>query len=501
MKGRTIYPNVKETHADFLRDESRKNGTADGIAFPESESDVIELLRSTSGPVTIQGARTGITGGAVPYSGLILNLSRMTSIGKPFSPDGQSGTQHVRVEPGVILADLRSSLARTTNFFFPPDPTEDSAAVGGMISCNASGARSFKYGPTRAYVDEIRIVTAGGDVISLKRGQDRATGRNFSIKAGTRTISGRLPSYRLPSVKNASGYYSADNMDMVDLFVGAEGTLGIITEATLLLIPTPSLRWAVMAFFPDCDRALTFVSSCRRLSCRALAAIEFFDEKALELLRQQKRSNPAFSYLPEIKPDWNTCICVEMDGSCESEVEYATEQIASLIESNGGSESSTWMATEPADTEKMKKFRHAIPEAVNLAIDRNRKSEPAITKLGTDFAVPEESLQDTMKMYRSDLAEAGLDYVIFGHIGDSHVHVNIIPRTIAEYNAGKELYLNWAHRVAAAGGTVSAEHGIGKIKTALLAAMFGVEGIDEMRAVKAALDPSCRLNPGNLFEA
>jgi len=151
--------------------------------------------------------------------------------------------------------------------------------------------------------------------------------------------------------------------------------------------------------------------------------------------------------------------------------------------------------------EKFKAFRHALPEAVNRLIDERRKVEPTLTKLGTDMAVPDAHLGAILERYERDLAAAGLDYVIFGHIGNNHLHVNILPASKADYQRGRALYLAWARDVVGWGGTVAAEHGIGKLKAPMLEVMFGAAGIAEMRAVKRVFDPEGRLSPGNLFSA
>ena len=140
-----------------------------------------------------------------------------------------------------------------------------------------------------------------------------------------------------------------------------------------------------------------------------------------------------------------------------------------------------------------------MPEAVNLLIDERRKQEPHLTKLGTDMAVPDAALDHILPLYRRTLLAAGLEHVIFGHIGNNHVHVNILSRTMRDYETGKQLYLDWAREVLRLGGTVSAEHGIGKLKTALLREMYGAEGIAQMQAVKRLFDPAGCLNRGNLF--
>ena len=142
----------------------------------------------------------------------------------------------------------------------------------------------------------------------------------------------------------------------------------------------------------------------------------------------------------------------------------------------GGKEENNWIASTPQLMECMKLFRHAVPEAVNLIIDQRRRKDPKITKLGTDMAVPDDKLEEVMKMYKSDLVEHGFESVMFGHIGDNHIHVNILPRTMEEYYKGKELYAKWADKVLEVGGTVSAEHGIGKLKIDFLEMMYRATG-------------------------
>ena len=140
-----------------------------------------------------------------------------------------------------------------------------------------------------------------------------------------------------------------------------------------------------------------------------------------------------------------------------------------------------------------------MPEAVNLLIDERKRSNAELTKLGTDMSVPDEHLEAVIAMYNAGLRENGLESVIFGHIGNNHVHVNILPNSIEEYDRGKSLYLTWARQIVELGGSVSAEHGIGKIKVAFLKLMYGEEGIAQMRALKRLFDPEMALNVGNLF--
>lgn len=479
---------------DYLRDESRLTGTAESISFPVSEDDVVQTLTETARlgrTVTVQGARTGIVAGAVPRGGHILNLSRMNRIG-PVT--GES----LIVQPGAILADVREVVAPEA-LYFPPDPTETSASLGGMVSCNASGAASFHYGPTRNWVNAITVVLADGDAIRLRRGECFAQGRTFALTTESgATISGQLPGYRVPNVKSAAGYWVADGMDLIDLFIGSEGTLGVITEIELRLTPQPKSIAGLTLFLPDQDAALEIVRWARRLESRPVA-IEFFNSRVLDLLRDMKSTNAAFAAIPALKPHFHTAIYLEFHGESDDEIETAALEASESAIELGAGEDDTWFATTAHELEPIKAFRHAAPEAVNLLIGERKRECPELTKLGTDMSVPDDALGEAMAMYDQDLAEAGLESVIFGHIGNNHVHVNILPRDMDEYQAGKALYMDWARRVVQMGGSVSAEHGIGKLKAPFLKMMYGDAGVAEMFALKKLFDPDLRLNPGDLF--
>ena len=504
--------NIGQEYSDYLRDESRCIGSAETISFPASGEELSSQLKKMremkpsggrTGAVTIQGARTGITAGAVPHGGHIINLSRMNKI--LGLRHAESGDEYLlTVQPGVLLSEIREAEKSQTKgkYFFPPDPTEVSASIGGMVACNASGARSFFYGPTRKYVERLRVVLADGTSINLQRGEQKAHGRSFCLETGSGgKIEGVLPSYKMPRVKNAAGYFTEDNMDLIDLFIGSEGTLGIISEIEIRLIPVPASVWGVSVFFPSEDPAIKFVIKMRsEPQTLKPVAIEFFDSHALDLLRKQKQINPAFEEIPSIPAGWNTAVYLEYHGNDEETVEKAVMEMSVTMAECGGDENATWTASNVRELERLKTFRHAIPEAVNLLIDERKKKEPGITKLGTDLAVPDASLMTILSLYHEDLGLAGLEYVIFGHIGDNHLHVNIIPATIEQYRTGEKLYLRWARTAAGTGGTVSAEHGIGKLKTRFLKEMYGVEGIRQMRKVKQCFDPDYMLNSGNMFD-
>jgi len=496
----------RDEFKEYLRDESRKTGEAHYISFPKTGDEVREVMNcaaESKANITIQGARTGITAGAVPYGGHILNMSRMNGI-SDLRYDEKRREYFLTVQPGALLSDVRKALADTP-YFFPPDPTEASASLGGMVACNASGACSYYYGPTRRYIEALHIILPDGSEIKLRRGKHKASKRLFMLVTDTgKIIEGELPGYRAPIVKNASGYFAADDMDMVDLFIGAEGTLGVITEIELRLLKKPEAIWGVMAFFPSEDSAIHFVRALRgdfeEANESRPAAIEYFNHHALELLRKMKGENPAFGEIPNMPPEYHTAIYFEYHGDDEDSVSDMVMGAVEHLVSCGGSDETSWIAMSPHELERLKYFRHAVPEAVNLEIDHRRKTTPGIVKLSTDMAVPDVELEAAISMYNRSLNETGLDCVMFGHIGDNHIHVNILPGSMEDYNKGKELYYKWAGEVIRKGGTISAEHGIGKLKTELLAEMYGENGIEQMQSVKRLFDPDNILNRGNIFK-
>lgn len=511
-------------YADYLKDESRQVGRAEGICFPESEEQVAEVVREACErgmALTVQGARTGITAGAVPNGGWVINLSRMNRI-RGMRRDAASGAFRVKVEPGLPLCDLQRYLEEqtldTTGWdeeslrvyaafrragpqFFSPDPTETTASLGGMAACNASGARSFRYRAMRAHVFGLRVVTNAGEVLRLTRGRDVARAGRFALRSEQGAVfQGVLPAPAEPRVsKCAAGYYSAADMDLTDLFIGAEGTLGVITEITIGLLPLPEAIWGVMVFLPEEESACSFVRLLRCCGSAGLvAAVEYFDGHALDLLRGVQGGAGAED-LPALKERWRCAVYVEYHGRAQ-ELEGALEELCGLMEEYGVGDEDAWVADHARERERMRLFRHAVPETVNGVIAERKKTHPLLTKLGTDMAVPDEHLDGMMRMYRTDLERSKLEYVIFGHIGNNHVHVNILPRDPEEYAAGKELYLRWAGQVVAWGGTVSAEHGIGKLKTPFLRLMFSESVLRDWRALKKVFDPKGLFNPGNLFD-
>jgi D-lactate dehydrogenase (cytochrome) len=351
----------------------------------------------------------------------------------------------------------------------------------------------------RPHITGLHVVLADGDLLELRRGEAFAQGRHLSlVTAAGRTLELDLPGYTMPKTKNASGYFVADDMDAIDLFIGACGTIGVITELEIALQVAPAVVWGVSCFFDSEDKAVSFTDSVRPVLSYA-AAIEYFDAGALDILRRQREQSTAFASLPALDKDAKVCVYVELD--CDDEAQ-ATEELYHLgwvLELAGGSDDATWVARTEVDRECQRFFRHAVPESVNMLIDERRRMDPTITKLGSDMSVPNAHLADVIALYRRTLAESGLESAAWGHIGNNHLHVNILPRDAQDYRRGAELFAQWASEVTAMGGAVSAEHGVGKIKAGFLETMYGHEAMVESARLKLQLDPAGQLGRGNLF--
>jgi D-lactate dehydrogenase (cytochrome) len=519
-----LIKRMSEAYEPYLRDESRVIGRAESISFPRTEVELryaltVECARGHS--VTVQGGRTGVSAGAVPDGGHILNLSRMDRI--TGMRRGRDGEFYLRVQPGVVLSRLRRALAakrfdasewgyaakaaledfrREGAYMFAPDPTERGATVGGMAACNASGALSYKYGPTRNHVSALRVMLCDGRSLSLRRGECRAKGRRLALRADDGSaLCVDLPSYRMPDIKNAAGYFAREDMDATDLFIGSDGTLGVIFELELALVKRPAEMWSALCFFESESDALRFVAECRRGTVENLAAVEYLDGASLGILRAEAAGAAGRLRVPKMPARRSAAVCVELHSACESEAMEQLFYVGECLDRSRGSVYDTWVARSSSAAERLRELRCAVPEGVNRLIARHRSTAPAIRKLAADMAVPDGFLRASLIMYRSTTAEAGLDCAIWGHIGNNHLHVNLLPRSAEEFRRGGALIAEWARRVTEMGGTISAEHGVGKLKREALARMYGERHILEMAALKRAFDPGALLGAGTILPA
>ena len=441
-----------------VQDASGARGSAERLFQPADEADLAALLREAttlSVPVTAVGAQTGLAAGCVPQGvGWAVSMARFREL--------QVEAGYAVVGAGVSLRDLATAAAKTGQFY-APDPTEYTASVGGTIATNASGSRSFRYGDTRRHVLGLQVVLVDGTVLNLKRGERVP----FDVA--------HLPLPR--TTKFSAGFPLSPGMDYIDLFIGSEGVLGIVTEARLRLLPAPGDLLSGVVFFRSDDDALDAVEAWR--SVPGLRMLEYMDAGSLELLRSRFRDVPAAA---------RACLMIEDEITEEGDVDAWLER----LERSSSLGEASWFGTEAADRERFRVFRHALPEAVNDVI-RQR----GLTKAGTDFAVPLDRNREMIAWYRKVLT--GWQYVIFGHIGDAHVHVNLLPGGADEAVKARELITTMAAYAVSVGGTVAAEHGLGRRKAHLLALQWSHDQLDSMWQVKRRLDPQCLLGRGVLF--
>ena len=484
---------------DYLSDASYlQGGNAARVAFPESADDVAAILREATHsktPVTASGAGTGTVAGRVPFGGTVIATNKLNQI-RAISREGRSG--RAVAEAGVRLIDLQKAVD-AEGLLYPPDPTERSCFIGGNLATNASGARTFKYGPTRNYVTALTVALATGEIINIRRGEIFAQNRRIEIPvAAGRVIAAQLPSYDMPRVrKHASGYYVAPGMDVIDLFIGSEGTLGVIVAAELKLLAKPEGLLSGVIFFADEAQLLAFVDAARERSLATRGdrpsdgagldarAIEYFDQESLRFLRQK---------YPNIPERATGAIFFEQETSSADE-DTIMDQWLSLLESHCALADQSWFATNEADQAGLREFRHALPVLMNEWFAQHKQK-----KVSTDMAVPDEEFAGMLRFYQANLRDGDLRYTIFGHIGDNHVHVNILPRNTSEAERAWEIYRHFIRRAIDTGGTISAEHGIGKLKRQYLLEMYGEDHLREMAALKRAFDPAGILGRGTMCD-
>jgi D-lactate dehydrogenase (cytochrome) len=507
-----------ETIGRYLEDAAHyPGGHADGIARPRSEVDVARLVAGASRILAV-GAQSSVTGGATPHGGVVLSTERLTTI-------DTAGPAHVRAGAGVPLDTLQSWLGARGRWFAPV-PTFTGAFVGGVVSTNAAGAATFKYGPTRPWVDGLTVVLACGHVLDVERGRVRADPREgFRIECpcGTRRV--QPGTYVMPAVpKCSAGYFAAPEMDLIDLFIGAEGTLGVVVNATLRTLPArPALGLALVPM-PSEAGAIALTGALRDAARRTwartdasgpdVAAIEQLDRRCLEMLREDGLTDTCRIAIPG---NTEVALIVQLELPVGTTAARAFDDVAvalapdapatplgafcRLLDGHG-----VFDRTElamPGDERRIRQFlefREGAPAGVNRRVAEARRAthDARLQKTAADMIVPFDRLADMMAVYHDGYRRRGLDYAIWGHISDGNVHPNVIPRSYADVEAGHDAILEFGRIAKRLGGCPLAEHGVGRspLKQALLRELYGDRAIDEMRAIKRALDPEGKLAPG-----
>jgi D-lactate dehydrogenase (cytochrome) len=522
--GEVIAPRIgrdPDVLASFLEDAAHfPGGFAAGIGAPASEAEAAALVRNAALVLPI-GAQSSLTGGATPRGEMLLSTARLNRI-------LESGDDWIRIEAGVTLVDLDLTLTKLGKHY-PPVPTFTGAFAGGIVATNAAGAATFKYGTTRDWVRALTVVLANGDVLDLERGRTTAHADGyFEIALSDRLARVPVPRYRMPDVpKVSAGYFAAPGMDLIDLFIGSEGTLGVITAVRLRVLPVRPAMCLAFVPFDDRDAALRFVGRLRdaaRETWRTrdprgmdVSAIEHMDARCLALLGEDGADRASGVTIPggsamallvtlELPQDMDATRAFDEIGRAREAGAPDTPLIRfcrALDDAGVLDQVEIAVPGDLARQHQLLALREAVPAGVNARVGRAKQQDARIAKTAADMIVPFDRLGELLSIYDEEFRSRGLDAAVWGHISDGNLHPNVIPRSMAEGESGKAAIMTFGREVLRLGGSPLAEHGVGRnpIKQQLLVDLYGRDGVDQMRAVKRSLDPGFKLAPGVLFEA
>ncbi|XOQ47420.1 MAG: D-lactate dehydrogenase (Cytochrome) [Eubacteriales bacterium] len=471
MNNAQILP-MNETYAEYLRDESQFTGEAQSISFPRNEEEICSILRELRAqgiPVTVQGGKTGIAGSGVPLGSHLMNLTEFNRMLEFSEVDGK---YLLTVEPGLRLTELKQAMARlggSVRLFWPPEPTETSATVGGVAAMAACGIHSYAYGDAKQYFEGARVIFADGTVRNIRRGER-------SLNVGMQRV------------------------DELDAFLGSEGMLGIFSALTLRLLPCPEEQWGIAFFFPTQSEAWYFADGVQGAPPQAenakITAAEYIDGASIRLLEEKKELLSKLNNIPSIDSGFDAMVYLEIAGE-ESGIEAIAGMLMELAQQCGSDPDCAWAVSGEKELESLRTFRHAIPETVNLVVEENHRNHPEVTKLSTDISFPGKRFSQVMDWYENCLRRLKSSYCIFGHIGDNHVHCNIFSKDASEQEQC-EAWMRWLLQQACKiGGRVVQENGIGKIKRKWIPENDGE--LMRMQILKSTYDANGFWNPGNMF--
>jgi glycolate oxidase len=427
----------------YSYDATRTHFEPDAVIFPRNEEDISKILKYCNDNliiITARGAGSGFTGGALPANGGII-LAMEKHMNKILEIDTENMV--AVVQPGVINMDLQKHVEEL-GLFYPPDPaSEEYSTLGGNVSENAGGMRAAKYGITKDYVMALRAVRTNGDV----------------IRAGKRTI------------KDVAGYNTAG------ILIASEGTLAVLTELTLKLIPKPKYKKTYMGIFPSVDNAMNAVFKSLSAGANPVA-MEFLDKLVIEALIQKLGV--------DLPSDAGAVLVGDVDGNVPEEVAFQLETLEKSFKDNGAS-----------------KFRIAQndDEAKELWYARKNASQ-SITifgnkKLNEDISVPRSMLPSALNEIYKIGEKYGFKVPCFGHAGDGNIHVNVMI-DISQIDEGHKCIEEIFQLVVDMGGTLSGEHGIGTSKAPFMGIAFNEEELNMFKDIKKSFDPNNILNPGKM---
>ena len=509
-----------EVVASFLQDAAHTpGGRAPAVCFPASERQLADFVVGAPALLCV-GAQSSLTGGATPCGARVVSTASLASIESVRSDRAVVG-------PGLVLRDLSAALA-DRNLWYPPVPTYDGATIGGTVATNAAGAATFAYGTTRDWIEGLTVVLANGEVLELRRGEicADAAGRFEIVMSDGSSVRFKRPDIAPPQVPKLScGYFSAPDMDLIDLFIGSEGTLGIVTRVEIRVVKKPrQMSWLLT--LANEARALALTAALRSASQRSrrdddpngidVTAIEFADAPSIELLVAD--AAPSRIGVP-LQGDAQALLFVQMnlpadadDASILDELARADDplrdhpvaHLCKMLARHGAL--ATALPALPSEDRKQAAFaalREAVPDAVNRRIGAAQRIHgPSLTKAAADVIVPFPRLGEALAAYRAAAARHELACATWGHVSDGNVHPNLLPDDAVAAARTSAALLEMGRKAIELGGAPMSEHGVGRnpIKQQLLRELYGERGVESMRAIKRTLDPRGALAPGVLFE-
>lgn len=479
-------------YTSFLRDESCLIGHADKIVFPTNINELVqEFTDATSQKsiVTVQGARTGLVGGAVPSGGIIINLSKMNKI---ITLCEQNDKTLMHVQAGVALQDIETE-ARKKGLCFPANPTEKTATIGGIFATGATGARKLMYGSTASYVQSIRWILPNGDVWDIVRGK-YIFDEYGCIMPNGKSLKCRTDLPFSPLAVNIPRI----GMDLIDFFAGSEGQFGVVAELELILLPIPKELWGVIYFFKKDMQALDFSSKLgewrNAVGKDLLLAAEYFDTSTVTMLTAEKHQHPLLKSLPDFPKDARNAVYVELCSDDADTVEKALMHHLELFSDSGGDDENTWAENSTDGVQRLCDMRHAIIELINSKFAHRYSEDKVCVRYETDFTGSPIKSAEYITMYHKDMATHEMAGCVYGHILENNIHVALMPSSIEDNELCDALINQWAKIVMNDGGQLVSENGIGQLKRNLIHAHMPKMLKDEIKKIKNFFDPQGQMN-------
>ena len=467
-------------------------GYADILVRPKFPSECALILKTCETcriPITISAGQTNLTGSATPFGGIVLSTKKLVT--PNIIVDKKNKTAQCPI--GIPLEKMRSEVLKLSDqkLYYPVDPTSrNDACIGGTISCNASGFIPGDKGSTRYWVEEIDFILMNGFFINIKRGEYISNNGQFHLCCNDEKIIIDVPTYERPKIKNASGPYSGFNeeIDFIDLIIGSEGIFGLITNCKLNLIDSPKDFLDLFIILDNESKAIElydFLNNHFDNDLGKLTAFEYFGYNCQKYMKHKnlffKNENDVGVYLQF--PIFNNTLDIHIEKWIKILTSFDTKiNLENVISLN--------------DRDAWNKFfeaRHSMPDNA-----LSKTKQLGGISIITDTIVPRENFSLYLNKIHEKLQTFKIEYLLFGHLGDCHLHFHLIPNKEQE-NIALDIYNYMIDLSSELGGVYSAEHGTGKRKCIDFEKCYGTDAVKMVRDVKRSFDPNFLLNQGNVF--